>query len=285
MNSDDEDEHKFVEAAFARVAASATPILERQLAELGLPMEALPRAQQFELLKVSMIEATAGQNPNADFDQMRRIFDLMADTRFTSAFSRLRAAPYEGAFGLAQGIDAAIVLTGANLPIAPLDRKTGRIIGPLIKGIDGAERIFSKVKTAMVGYAPAQASFYLLTTDCMLTAYDLIQHDPFFAPLKTTLTGPNGFPIAPNVPKFRHGMIFAARQDGDRLETRAIEDANPNRGSIMLYAGWMEDDDHKGVPNDGILPVPAQLLRKLVEDPSVLQWLSRPAGSLMATLH
>lgn len=282
MNWQNEDEHQFAEAAFKSMAAAADPILARRLGEIGQPMESLSRAQRFELLKASMIEAAASQNPHADFDQMRRVFDLMADSRFTDALGRLRKVPYGGAFHPAYGVDAALVLAGAGLPVLPLDRKTGRPIGPIADGLDDAERIFAKAKTAMVGYASAKAPFYLLATDCVIDAHARVTQDPAFSALKAKLDGPAA---PPDTPRFRHGLMLFARDEADRIKTRVMEDADPNRGSVMLLAGWMEDTEPQGVSNDGFVPVPEQLVHKLISDPAVLQWLTRPMGGLVAKMH
>jgi hypothetical protein len=80
-------------------------------------------------------------------------------------------------------------------------------------------------------------------------------------------------------------MMLFARQPGDKIETLAIEDDDPNSGSIMLQAGWIEDSEPAGVPNEGILPIPAQLVRKLIKDPRILQWLTRPSGGFVPGLQ
>lgn len=287
MNWDSDGEKAFAEAAFIRVSEAAEPILKRKLEAIGTPFEALPRAQQTELLKSTMVEATATLNPDADFDGLRRVFDMMGDVRFTSAMGRVRALPYGGAFDPAIGQDAALILSGAGLAIQPMDRKTGRPFAELAYGIDQADRIFSKAKTAWVGYRPAEAPFYVLVTDCVLTAYKHIKQNPAFADLKRKMeTGYGGFPPQPGVPQFKHGLLLFAREPGDQIETLVIEDPSPERGSVMLLAGWKDGDHTEGVPNDGVLSVPEQLVRQLITDPQVLQWITRPVGQVMTmSLH
>lgn len=287
ISGNQEDENAFAEAAFLRVAAAADPILKRKIDAAGGNFANLSRAQQAELLKSSMVEAAAGLNPNADFDGIRRVFDIMSDERFTSALGRLRETPYGGAFDPAIGMDAALVLAGAGLNVQPMDRKTGRPFGALATGLDETEKVFEKSKTAWVGYRPAEAPFYLMVTDCVLTAYSQIRNNPIFADLRTKMEmGYGGFPRRPNLPAFRHGVLMFGREFGDQIETITIEDPSPSNGSVMLIAGWKDGDRTEGVPNDGVLFVPAQLVRKLIEDPQVLQWITRPVGSLIApVLH
>lgn len=281
----EDDENEFAEAVFKRMAAAADPIFAKKLDALGGNFDNLSKNQRTELLKSSMLEAVAGLNPDADFDGLRRIFDFMGDERFMPALRRLRQAPYGGAFDPAQGIDSAIVLAGAGLNVRPLDRKTGRIIGSLASGIDAAQTVFEKAKTAWVGYHPAEAPFYMLVTDCVVTAYDTVKSNPAFADLKAKMEGGgNAFPSRPVLPPFRHGVLTFAREPHDQIETLAIEDPHPSRGSVMLLAGWKDGTRTEGVPNEGALFVPAQFVRKLVEDPQVLQWVTRPVGGLFAPM-
>ncbi len=282
---EEEDEHRFAEAMFNQVAVAASPILERMLKEKGCDFEALSRVEQTELLKAAFVQATVIKNPFADFDSVRRVFDCLGDVRFTGALSRLRAQPYGTAFDPSIGLDAAIVLAGAGLEVFPLDKKNGQRIGKEATSIDQAERVFSRAKTAWVGYNPSTAPFYVAVTDCMITMYEILKTDPRFSELKARIDAGGTFPTPPKVPKFRHGLVFFARQPGDMIETLAIEDPNPDRGSIMLLAGWVENGRPAGVPNEGAIPVPAQLVRNLIQDPRVLQWLARPVGGLIPTVH
>ncbi len=283
FTDDDDGERAFAEAAFARMAAAADPILAKKLEALGGEFSRLTRKQQTEILKSSIVEAAASLNPNADFDGLRRVFDMMGDDRFTSAMGRLRGAPYGGAFDPAIGIDSALVLAAAGLPLQPMDRKSGRPFGRLAIGIDEAQSVFDRAKSAWVGYHPATAPFYMMVTDCVVTAYDLIRDNPIFADLRHKMeAGYGGFPSRPLLPPFRHGVLLFGREPSDQIATVALEDPSPQRGSVMLLAGWMDHDKVEGVPNGGVLSVPAQFVRKLIEDPQVLQWVTRPVGNFIA---
>jgi hypothetical protein len=59
-----------------------------------------------------------------------------------------------------------------------------------------------------------------------------------------------------------------------------LMDPDPMGGSIALYAGWEVNGEPFGAPNDGYVPVPGQLLRAVVRDPTVAFWFWRsPTGS------
>src|SRR4051812_25930865 len=168
---DDKGLYQFADAAFNQAAAVAGPVLDRKLAERGVAIETLPQTEQLELLKSSLAEATAGQALDADQNRLQLILHALTDRRFIGAVGRLRAARCGSAFDLAQGKDAAIVLAGAGLMVVPMDKRTGEVIGPRASGIDEADAVFSNAKTAWVGYAPAEARFYTLVTDCLRTLF------------------------------------------------------------------------------------------------------------------
>jgi len=69
-----------------------------------------------------------------------------------------------------------------------------------------------------------------------------------------------------------HGTAVTARQQGDTISTVGLFDPDPTSGSVMLYAGWQVDGEYCGAPNEGYVPVPEQLLRAVVNDPTVAYW-------------
>jgi hypothetical protein len=278
---DDSDLYRFVEGVFNRVTVVANPVLERKLAGRGVALEALPLPEQLDLLKSSFAEATAEVELDAAHQQLKLIFDSLADPRFMEAIIRLRSAPLGAPFDPAQGRDAAIVLAGAGLVVAPMDRRTGRAIGPSARGIDEADAVFSKAKTAWVGYAPAQAPFYTVVTECLRTLFTALHHDDKFAGMTRTIHSAGGFPDQGNLPMGRRGMILVERKPEDRIACWSIQ--TPGLGAIVIAAGWMEGSEAKGVPGDGLAPAPAQLVRTLVQDPRVLPWLFAPVGGLLAS--
>ena len=68
---------------------------------------------------------------------------------------------------------------------------------------------------------------------------------------------------------FLHGSAVIARQPGDTISTIALLDPPPTGGSITLYTGWQVDSEPFGAPNEAYVPVPGQLLRAVVTDPTV----------------
>jgi hypothetical protein len=71
---------------------------------------------------------------------------------------------------------------------------------------------------------------------------------------------------------FRSGMAIFGREAGDTISTVGLLDPDPMAGSITLYAGWQVDGEPCGAPNEGYVPVPGQLLRAVVNDPTVAYW-------------
>jgi len=246
-------------------------------------LDALSPAEQADLLAESFAEAMAGAGADAGLAQLKRVFDAISDPRFMDAVRRVRATPYGAAFDPAQGWDSAIILAGAGLAVTPLDRRTGQAIGEQASGIDEADNVFSAAKTAWVGYAPAEASFYTLVTDDLRTLLAALEHDAKFSDLKRTIEGAGGFPYRPDTPSFRHGMLLVARQPDDRVQSLTVETADRNTGSIVMAAGWMDGSQVKGAPKGGPIPAPAQLARTIALQPTVLEWIAAPAGGLLAT--
>jgi hypothetical protein len=74
-------------------------------------------------------------------------------------------------------------------------------------------------------------------------------------------------------------MAIIARRPADTISTVGLLDPDPTGGSIMLYAGWQVNGEPLGAPNEGYLPVPGQLLRAVVNDPTVAFLFSRTEGA------
>jgi hypothetical protein len=280
---DDSDLYQFAHSVFTRVAAAASPVMERKVAEGGAPLESLSQAGQADVLIASFAEIMARPGVDPELVQLKRVFDAVSDPRYMEAVRRLRAAPYGSAFDPAQGREAALVLAGAGLAVAPMDRKTGLAMGPRAQGIGEADKVFSQAKTALVGYAPAEAPFYALVTDDLRTLFAALEHDGKFADLKRTIKDAGGFPYRPDTPPFRHGLLLVARQPEDRIESLAVETRDKAIGSIVMAAGWMDGAQVRGAPEGGLVPAPAQLARTIAQQPTVLEWIAAPAGGLLAT--
>ena len=81
-------------------------------------------------------------------------------------------------------------------------------------------------------------------------------------------------PPDPGLP-FISGMAIFGRQAGDTISTVGVLDRDSMAGSITLHAGWQVGGEPYGAPNDGYVPVPGQLLRAVVNDPTVAYWPPR----------
>jgi hypothetical protein len=79
-------------------------------------------------------------------------------------------------------------------------------------------------------------------------------------------------------------MVLSGREPGDTISTVGLLDPDPMAGSIMLYAGWQIDGQPDGAPNDGFLPVPRQLLRAVVNDPTVAYSFWHPVAGAPSSL-
>lgn len=285
-NRDKTAEDAFAQAMFARLAGKAEPLLQKKLDALGVnDFRALSREEAKRLWRESLLEATALYAPEADHEGMRRAAAAFTSDRFIAALSKERPRALEfGAFDAAVGIDAAIILAAFGLPVMPLDRKTHRPIGNVAHSIEEAELIFGRAKTAVVGYEPARAPFFLVVTDCVNTLSRRLTTDPRFAAAKALMTRDGGTIAPPMAQSFKHGAIMIARLPGDELETLVVEDPSPQAGSIMLLGGWMEGEEVHGTPVASVM-VPRRLLTELLEDPSAIFWLTRPLSPKLSRPH
>jgi hypothetical protein len=180
---------------------------------------------------------------------------------------------------MTRGVRAAVVLAGFGLPVAPFDLKAMRILAKPSNDIDTVQALFSADKGAYVGYRTCDAPFYLLLTDCVRTLLQLVPTHPTLSEVRELLARANGsLPPDPGMP-FRSGMAIFGRQPGDTISTVALLDPHPARGSIMLYAGWQVDGEPFGAPNEGYVPVPGQLLRAVVTDPTVAHAFWQASGA------
>jgi hypothetical protein len=237
----------------------------------------LPRALQAELLRRAILE-TAVDFPTANRSFMNLVF--------VRAWERMWLATQlaSDAFAMATGIYAAIVLAGFGLPVAPFDLLTQRTLATPSNNIDTVRELFASDQGAVVGYNSCSAPFYLLVTDCMRSLRRLVSVDPRLLEVKFLFERAEALLPADPRQSFVHGVGVIGRQPGDKISNVGLFDPNPNGGSLMLYAGWQVDGEPYGAPNDGYMPVPMQLLRKVVHDPAFACALSWPVYPL-PTIH
>ena len=141
------------------------------------------------------------------------------------------------------------------------------------------QALFSADKGAYVGYSTCDAPFYLLLTDCVRSLLQLVATHPRLSEVRQLFARTNGsLPPDPGLP-FTPGMAVFTRQPGDTISTVALLDPSPTGGSMTFYARWSLDGEAFGAPNEGCVPVPGQLLRAVVFDPSVAYSFWRTAGA------
>jgi hypothetical protein len=274
-------EDDFYLRAGGELFARAEPRLCELLAEQGVsdPHE-LQADLRWKLFRRAIVETAAVSAPTANLGALDHGLRAFAHPAFSPALSRVTAlTPKESnAFALAAGIDAAVVLAGFGLHVAPVDRKSPRLLADASNDIDTVIDRFSRWKTAFVGYSSCAAPFYFLVTDCVRTLQQRLDTHAGLQHVRT-LFQRSGKEAPRGMTKlFQHGLAIFAREAADQIPTFALQDPSPTAGSIVLYAGWIEDGLAKGAPNGGYIPVPIQFLRHAISDPSVAFWIWHPVG-------
>lgn len=268
-------------AIFSVLAKKAEPKLKAALAERGVSsLDQLPPDVSRQIFANCIVATAAESFPEANLQALRHGMNALSDHRFQAAFSRLRATintPID-AFEIASGVEAAIALAAMGLPVAPFDRKAPHILTEPSKDLDTVAKNFGKWKTAYVGYSPCDIPFYMVITDCIRTTYEKVMHHPRLGQLRTIFERLNlTLPSGTHRP-FEHALMLIPREPGDTFSTIMLDDPNPDRGSVALYAGWNIDGVRYGAPNEGFLPVPMQFLRTALREPEIAMWIWHPIG-------
>jgi hypothetical protein len=245
----------------------------------------LPESLQLELLQSATLGAAATTCPTGNIEKLRHWLRSHSHPAFQAAMNRvalLRKVP-GAAFDILSGAHAAVFLAGWGLPVAPFDLAKMCIKAEPSNDIDAVHKMFATDNEAIIGYSTCDAPFYLVLTDCLTTLRRLLPNHPMLAELRQLLAR-RGSSLPSNHGQLSTpGMMFLDRQVGDTIST-VLLDPQPMGGTINLYAGWRVNDEPYGVPNDGCLPVPAQLLRSLMDDPGVGWWFWHEPGA-STTMH
>ena len=130
-----------------------------------------------------------------------------------------------------------------------------------------------------VGYSPNLAPFYLLATDRYRTLAEDGVRDPALAPVRDRIIEAIRHGSTVPVRCFQWVVLALPRLEGEKIPYTIGEDPRPDRGSIVLYAGWMENDECKGGAPSGYVPVPKQFLQAAVSDPLALTIIRSKAQS------
>jgi hypothetical protein len=92
----------------------------------------LPRTLQSELLRRAIVETAAANAPTADPNMLDHATRSLTHPLFVPAWSRVKSlmAVAGDAFAMASGLDAAVVLAGFGLSVAPFDFSLGILEKP-----------------------------------------------------------------------------------------------------------------------------------------------------------
>jgi hypothetical protein len=272
----------FAGNAFDALAAKAEPRFRAALAERGVsdPLE-LPGEVAAEIFRKVLLETAALHMPAADLKGLDRLVRTHAHPLFAPAVQRARAQTQgsRDAFAPAVGSDCAVVMAGYGLPVAPFDKREPRLLGELSDDIDMVAKQFAKFKTAFVGYSTCAAPFYVLLTDCIRTLRQRVSSDGRFRDVRYLIER-SGMRWPPdNSARFQHAGLLFVREVDDKIPSIGVLDPSPYRGSIVLYAGWLEGNEPQGSPNGGYVPVPMQFVGDAIAKPALASCLARPVGS------
>jgi hypothetical protein len=273
--------HPLADQASAILFEKAERRLEALLAEQGAsdPSE-VPPAVAAEIFRRAVVETAASNFPTANLQALDRGFRSFVHPAFVPAWDRVRSSTAIGSdpFAIASGADAAVVLAGFGLRIAPFDFKQG-ILEERSNDIDEVLAMFSRWTNALVGYSICDAPFYVLLTDCIRTLREQVAAHPGLFDVRR-LFARNGGSLPPDPGRtFASGMALFARHPGDVISTVLLLDPEPGAGSIMLHAGWRVGGQAYGAPFEGHLPFPVALLRAIAHDPGVAYSLCRPVST------
>jgi len=275
--------YKAGEIFFAKAAPRLEALLKKY--EVSDPSELSPALQR-QLLQSTVLETAAVNFPETNLEMIKHQFWSSLQSAFLSAMDRMMVScrGQSDAFEMTRGIYAAVVLAGFGLPVAPFDLQAARILAKPSNDIDPVQALFSADKGAYVGYSTCDAPFYLLLTDCVRSLRQLVPAHPSLSEVKHLFARTGRAVPSDFGQSFMPGMAVIARQPGDTISTVALLDPDPAGGSIMLYAGWQVAGEPFGAPNGGYLPIPGQLLRAVVNDPTVA-FSFWPAAGAPTSIH
>lgn len=249
----------------------------------------LPVAVAGELFRPAVVETAAAEFQGADPDGLSRGIKSLTHSAFFPALECVRHSIAEAAedsdiFWSAIGVDAAVVLAGFGLAVAPYDLKIMRILKTPSNDIDTVLALFHRRKTAVVGYNVCEAPFYVLLTDCVQALRRQLPISPELSEVRK-LYERTGAPQPPDPGKcFESDMVLFAHEPGDRIPTVGLMDPNPLIADIVLLAGWEANGASHGAPSGGHRPVPWNLLEAVVFDPEAASFLCSLVGA-PPTLH
>ena len=266
------------ETAATILFEKAQPRLNALLAEHGaLHPEQLPESVSTEILRRALVETAAADFPCTDLAALSHDILSFMHSAFHAASERISLSDkISDVFEPARGVDSAVVLAGYGLPAAPYDLEATRILEKPTNDIDAALALFSRDKTAFVGYDVCGAPFYLFMTNCGRTLRQRVPHDPEFSELKMLFERDDGAALPADPGRNCQPAVgLFPRRPGDTISSIAM-DASPT-ALIVLCAGWEVDGQPYGASSDGYLPVPLWLVHAVINQPEIAGAFRRPA--------
>jgi hypothetical protein len=261
----------------------ANPRLDALADKYGVRSE-LPYSARYDVKRI-LVETAAEYCPTLNAEHLLGHEALsFLHPMYGVALSELRGdlVGPGNVFQMTKGVASAVVLAGTGLPVAPFDAATGRIIGQPSNDIEAVLGLFAGHETWLVGYNVCAVPFYLLVANCVRTLRHRSLHDPEFSQIKMLFEREGDGQLPPDPGRKPKGCAcLFKRAPGDTIASVGVSDIKGKFASppTMLFAGWELDGQPYGAPNDGYLPVPTVLLRRLVNDPEFRRafWIE-PSG-------
>jgi hypothetical protein len=235
-------------------------------------VEELPYLAKHQLRR-ALVETAAKHFPTKNAELLANYILSSLHPVFQAALSQLSCSLERACsvVEMARGVDSAVVLAGFGLPVAPFDAGESRIIGGPSNDIDTVLTLFEGNENALVGYNVCAAPFYLLVANSIYTLSHRILHDPDFSQIKLLVERERGGQLLPD-PGLKQTcwLSLLKRAPGDTIASVGVSDVDGKLKltPIMLFAGRQVNGQPYGAPNDGYLPVPGVLLRRLIANPA-----------------
>jgi hypothetical protein len=275
------DRNAFAVSARAPLFERAEARFNSLLAERGAshPTE-VSVAVGRQLFDRAVVETAAADFQGTDVECLARVIQSFTHPAFYPALERVRTETARlwddpgNIFRSTTGADAAVVLAGFGLSVAPFDRKVTWILEQPSNDIDTVLSLFAHSrKNAVVGYSLYDAPFYVLLTNCIQALRQQLPISPELTEIRQ-LFNRTGAPL-PQDPgrSFQSNMMLFAREPRDTISSEGRMDPKLSTPNIVLLAGWT-----RGGLHDGYHPFPWELLDAVVFDAKAAHFLSQHVG-------
>ena len=174
--------------------------------------------REHKILRRALVEAAAVDFPCTDLAALSHDILSFMHPAFHAASKRIGlSGKVTDVFEPARGVDSAVVLAGYGLPVAPYDLEPMCILAKPTNDIDAALALFSRDKTAFVGYDVCSAPLYLFMTNCCRTLRQRVLHDSEFSRSSSATAEP----LYPLTPEEASNLPWVFFNDGRKIRFRA----------------------------------------------------------------